>query len=264
MPTEQSRRPRPTSPVHLDRWHRLGAAGFGLVLAGFGVLGLTQRLEWFSTQGQSIAGLSSNGLLSLISLVVGGLLVAAGVRGGRMASTALVVFGVAFMLSGIANVLVLTTPYNLLAFRMPNVIFSLVSGALLLIMGGWGRFTGRLPPDNPYRRERHPAEDRAGAGLQEQPVDGQGGGPGDVAPTVHRDATDIADMRDLAEAERAVARGGATRAQAEGVDDAGRTRGAEDRLGGWRRHNGASGPPGAAAPSPPARDAGPSTDGATP
>lgn len=224
------------APTHLDRWHRIGAAGFGLVLCGFGGLGLAQQLDWFSTRGRSIAGLSSNGLLSVISLVVGAALVAAGLRGGRLASTALVVVGAAFLLSGVANVLVLTTPLNILAFTMTNVVFSLVAGALLLIAGAWGRFTGRLPPDNQYRRERHPGESRSGRGLEEQPVDGQGIGVTDRLPTTYHDATDVADVRDMADAERAVARGVATPAQTEGVDDAAHSRRGEDRLDGWRRH----------------------------
>jgi len=45
----------------------------------------------FSTTGRSVLGLSSNVLLSVISIVVGGILVAAGLRGGRTASTVLVV-----------------------------------------------------------------------------------------------------------------------------------------------------------------------------
>ncbi|MBW0100869.1 DUF4383 domain-containing protein [Pseudonocardia sp. KRD291] len=222
-------------PTRLHRSHRVGAAGFGLVLCAFGVLGFLQRLDWFSTQGEPIAGLSTNGLLSMISVIVGALLIAAALRGPRTASTALVVIGAAFMLSGVANVLVLTTPLNILAFTMNNVIFSLVAGALLLIAGAWGRFTGRLPPDNPYRRERHPNEGRDGNLLEEQPVDGQGS-PVNRLPTTYTDAADVADVRDMAEAERAAARGAATPTQAKGLTDAAQSRRGEDRLQGWRRH----------------------------
>ena len=120
---------RRDSRASLDLLHRIGAAAFGLGLAVFGVLGLVNRLEPFSTEGQPVLGLSSNGLLSVISLVVGGVLVVSGWRGGRTASTVLVAVGAAFVLSGVLNVLVLGTPLNLLAFRMSNVIFSLVAGA---------------------------------------------------------------------------------------------------------------------------------------
>ena len=50
---------------------------------------------------------------------------------------------------------ILNSPLNLLAFRMPNVLFSLVVGLILLCTGLYGRLSGGLPPDNPYRR-RHP------------------------------------------------------------------------------------------------------------
>jgi hypothetical protein len=70
----------------LDHLHRVGAVLFGLGLGTFGVLGLVNRLDPFSTSGQEILGLSSNGLLSVISLVVAVILIAAGVRGGRIAS----------------------------------------------------------------------------------------------------------------------------------------------------------------------------------
>ncbi|HEY2205715.1 MAG TPA: DUF4383 domain-containing protein [Pseudonocardia sp.] len=215
------RRARPRrwldSPRHLDALHRCGAVLLGLGLAVFGILGLVNRLDFFSTSGRDVLGLSSNGLLSLISLVVGAVLVAAGLRGGRIASTVSVVLGVAFMLSGFANVLVLGTSANLLAFGVSNVIFSEVAGGMLLVLGSVGRFTGRLPSGNPYNRERHPDEDAV-----------------DVLPTVYPHAEDVRAVRELAEAERAVARHNATPAQADGVREAGRFRRAEDRVGSWR------------------------------
>lgn len=106
----------------------------------FGSLGLVNRLAMFSTNGGHVLGLSSNGLLSVISLVVGAVLIGAAVRGGRAASTVTVTVGAAFLLSGMANVLVLDTPLNVLAFGMSNVIFSLLAGAVLLFLGAYGRF----------------------------------------------------------------------------------------------------------------------------
>jgi hypothetical protein len=222
-------------PGRLALVHRVGAGVLGLVLCGFGVLGLVNRLAWFDTQGQPIAGLTTNGLLSMVSLVVGAVLITAAVRGGRTASSVTVTVGVLFLLSGVANVLVLNGPFNILAFRMSNVVFSLLAGLVLLSLGACGRFTGRLPPDNPYRRERHPGEGRYGADLEEQPGEGEGEGYTDRLPTAYRNPADIADVAGLAEAERAVARGGATREQADGVTWAARTRRGEDRILGWRQ-----------------------------
>lgn len=130
--------------------------------------------------------------------------------------------------------LVLNGPYNIPAFRMSNVLFSLVVGAVLLCLGAWGRFTGRLPPDNPYRRERHPGEGGDGRMLDEQPVDGQG--DDSAEPPVAYPATDVADLADLAEAERAAAQGTPNPTQAAGTEAADTARATEDRLHAWRRH----------------------------
>ncbi|MQA15184.1 MAG: DUF4383 domain-containing protein [Pseudonocardiaceae bacterium] len=151
----RTRRGPLTAPL-VERVHRIGSIAFGLGLWVFGILGFVDRLEFFSTQGQQVLGLSSNGALSTISLVVGAVLIAAGIRGGRTASTTTAVIGGLFVLSGLGNLAVLNTPANLLAFRMPNVIFSLVSGLLLLFLGTFGRISAGLPADNPYYQSRHP------------------------------------------------------------------------------------------------------------
>lgn len=198
--------------------HRAGAVLFGLGLWVFGGLGLADGLPLFSTAGAPVLGLSSNGLLSWVSLVVGALLIAGGLRGGRTASTVLAVVGVAFLLSGVANVLVLGTPLNLLAFRMSNVVFSLVSGGLLLTLGAYGRFTGRLPDGNPYATG-HGAVDADG---RPEPVRIEDPGSARAAA-------------ELAEAERAEARHAATPAQQAALDALRDVRRPEDRLAGWQR-----------------------------
>ncbi len=145
-----------------DRVHRIGAAALGVGLFLFGILGFVYQLEFLTVRGETVLGLSSNGLLSTISIVVGGVLIAAALRGGRLASTISASIGVLFLLSGLLNLAVLKTEFNLLAFRLSNVIFSFVVGMLLLFLGAYGRFSGGLPPDNPYYRQRHPDELHAG------------------------------------------------------------------------------------------------------
>ena len=129
------------------RLHRelLGSAREGL--------GLADGLAYFSTDGERIAGLSSNGLLSTISLVTALVLVVAAFRSSRVASTTMLVIGVLFLVSALANLAVLETDLNLLAFSMANVIFSIVAGLVLLTLGAYGRVSGNLPPDSPYRAE---------------------------------------------------------------------------------------------------------------
>ncbi|MGH3983931.1 MAG: DUF4383 domain-containing protein [Pseudonocardiaceae bacterium] len=139
----------------LDLVHRVGAAVLGFGLCVFGALGVADRLEFLAVRGEVVLGLASNGLLSAISLLVGGVLIGAAVRGGRSSSTITVVVGLLFLLSGLVNLAVLDTELNLLAFRMSNVIFSFIAGMLLLFLGAYGRFSGGLSADNPYYRHRH-------------------------------------------------------------------------------------------------------------
>lgn len=134
--------------------------GFGLCV--FGALGVADRLEFLAVRGEVVLGLASNGLLSAISLLVGGILIGAAVRGGRSSSTITVVVGLLFLLSGLVNLAVLDTELNLLAFRMSNVIFSFIAGMLLLFLGAYGRFSGGLAADNPYYRHRHHADPSSG------------------------------------------------------------------------------------------------------
>jgi hypothetical protein len=149
---------------HLPADHRLGTvyrygAGLcGLALLVFGSLGFLNDLEFLSTSGERVAGLSSNGLLSLISLVVAVVLIAGAVIGGNAASTVNMVVGTLFLGSGFVNLALLDTKANFLAFHMQNVMFSFVVGLMLLTFGMYGRVSGGLPHDNPYWRARHPEQ----------------------------------------------------------------------------------------------------------
>jgi len=175
-----------THALHLPHWsssaqeeglvpavHRIGAVVVAAVIAAFGVLGLVNGLAYFSTDGQRVAGLSSNGLLSTISLVTAAVLVAAALRGSRVASTTMLVIGVLFLVSALANLAVLETDLNFLAFSMANVIFSIVAGLVLLTLGAYGRVSGNLPPDSPYRVEGDgvPDDDDTSQQLPETPAE---------------------------------------------------------------------------------------------
>src|SRR3954449_5419774 len=143
--------------------HRVGAIVVAAVIAAFGVLGLADGLAYFSTSGERIAGLSSNGLLSTVSLVTAAVLVGAALTGARVASTVMIVVGALFLVSALAGLAVLNTGLNVLAFRLPNVFFSIAAGLFLLLLGGYGRLSGNLPEDSPYARPRDafpgPADD---------------------------------------------------------------------------------------------------------
>ncbi len=149
----------------LSQVYRAGAGLMGLVLLAFGILGLIDKVGFFSTRGDTVAGLNTNGTLSVLSIAVGALLFVGMVIGGNFASTLNTGLGALFILSGFVNLALLDGRYNFLAFRIQNVLFSFVVGVLLLTFGMYGRVSGGLPHDNPYWRARHPEqaarEDRA-------------------------------------------------------------------------------------------------------
>ncbi|MFI8005949.1 DUF4383 domain-containing protein [Streptomyces sp. NPDC086010] len=142
----------------LSRFYRVGAGLMGLVLVVFGILGLIDRIGFFDTGGDTVAGLNTNGTLSVLSICIGMLLFIGMVIGGNLASTLNMVIGIAFVLSGFVNLALLDTDANFLAFEMQNVIFSFIVGLLLMTFGMYGRVTGGLPHDNPYWRARHPEQ----------------------------------------------------------------------------------------------------------
>ena len=152
-------RPAPEEPGLVPAVHRIGALVVAAVIGAFGVLGLVDGLAYFSTDGERIAGLSSNGLLSTISLVTAAVLVVAALHSSRVASTTMLVLGVLFLVSALANLAVLDTQLNVLAFSMANVIFSICAGLVLLTLGAYGRISGNLPADSPYRHEGAPGPD---------------------------------------------------------------------------------------------------------
>lgn len=195
--------------------HRIGAVVTAAVLATFGAVGLAGGLAFFSTHGRPVLGLSSNGLLSAVSLTTAAVLVAAAVRGGRPASTVLIVIGGLFVVSAFVNLALLGTGLNVLAFRLPNVFFSIGAGLVLLLVGAYGRLSGGLPDDNPYR----PQTATEAVALPHQPI-----------PTT---AAEHAVDRAMAAAEVAVAQGAATADQARRVDALSDLRTHEDRRRAW-------------------------------
>jgi hypothetical protein len=129
---------------------RAGAVLLALFLLAFALLGFTSGQEFFSPPGEQILGMSSNGLLSTLSVVVALVLLAAAARSPRTASTVMLILGPMFLLSALVNSMVMGTNLNWLAFSVPNVIFSVVVGLLMLLLGAYGRIGSRLPPDSPY------------------------------------------------------------------------------------------------------------------
>jgi len=208
--------------------HRLGAVAVALILWAFAALGFASGTGFLTVHGAHALGMTGNGLLSTISVVVGAILVGAALRGGPAASTTCAVIGGLFVLSGLLNLIVLDGPYNFLAFTLPNIAFSLVVGIILLFVGLYGRASGGLPADNPYRRARggSNAMTRVWHGesvAQEAPEDP------DAA------ARHLAEITELADAEHAMAEGEATPEQEREVLADAAERSSRRRTLAWRR-----------------------------
>ncbi|MFF2145628.1 DUF4383 domain-containing protein [Kitasatospora sp. NPDC058190] len=145
----------PTVDRRLALVWRVGAALGGIFLIVFGVLGLTHHLGFLDTHGDRIAGLSTNGALSILSIVVGAILVVGAIIGGNFASNLNMVVGVLFVLSGFYGLTVLGRPEaNILNFRMSNVLFAFIFGVVVTTFGMYGRVSSHLPHDNPFWRKR--------------------------------------------------------------------------------------------------------------
>lgn len=143
--------------------HQVGSGVLGGVLVTFGLLGFVNQLDFFATTGGEVNGISSNGLLSAVSVVFGAGLIASGFAPRETSSWVATLTGALFIVGGLGNLALLESSDNLLAFEMPNVIFSLLSGIALLTLGLYGRASGGLDEDNPYRQRR----EQAAAALRE-------------------------------------------------------------------------------------------------
>jgi hypothetical protein len=194
--------------------HRIGAAALGLFLLVFGALGLAGGAPFVSTSGEQVLGLYSNGLLDVISILMALVLLAAALRGPRIASTVMMVAGALFLLSGLVNLTVLATRFNILAFRLSNVLFSLIVGVVLLVLGAYGRVSGNLPADSPYAHARE-----AAATPRER-----------AAPTTPEE---VAAERAMEEAELAVVMGSATPEQRRRVESMARVHGRSSQRRVW-------------------------------
>ncbi len=200
--------------------HRLGAIAVGLVIAVFGLLGFAGGLAFFATDGQPVLGMSSNGLLSTISVVTAAVLFVAAARSPRTSSTVMIVVGSLFLLSALVNLAALRTSFNLLAFEFSNVVFSVVAGLVLLLLGAYGRVSGNLPADSPYARP--------GTGAPDEVVDERPSTPEEVAAE-----------RAMRDAEVAVVQRTATPVQRRRVDSMAGVHSRTDRRRVWMSFDGA-------------------------
>ena len=140
----------------LDAVYRWGAVAVAVPLIITGLLGAAGHGVGFAVDHEVVPGVSAAEALGFLMVAVGSFLVGGAIVGGTVASTVNIAVGAVLVLGGLGALLVLDTPHNLLALRISDVICGFVAGMVLLTSGMYGRFSGRLPYDNPYWRSRNP------------------------------------------------------------------------------------------------------------
>jgi hypothetical protein len=132
---------------------RVLAVAVGLYVLVFGVVGFieTRRLDFFDRGDTWVLGLKTNPAFSILSIVVGAVLVGGAIYGRNVDHFINLYGGVVFLVAGLAMMTVLHTDLNLLNFSMTNCVVSFLIGLVLLDAGLYGK-TGS--------RELAEAEDR--------------------------------------------------------------------------------------------------------
>jgi uncharacterized protein DUF4383 len=114
-------------------------AGLYVLLAG--IVGLTQTsgMATFATQGKRVLGLTMNPGFSILSIVVGAIIVIVTVIGRNIDVPVNIVLSFVFNLAGMFSLAFLRTDLNFFAFSVTNCIVSFVVGVILFLASMYGR-----------------------------------------------------------------------------------------------------------------------------
>jgi hypothetical protein len=133
--------------MHLPINHRLAgfyrflAALAGIFLLVFGIVGAAQT--WgdplFDRADVSALGLRTNFAFSLLSIVVGVIVLAGAFLGGNLAHYLNVFGGGVFWLSGLVMLVLLQTEANIFNFQVATCVVSFLIGTLLVLAGLYGK-----------------------------------------------------------------------------------------------------------------------------
>lgn len=117
--------------------YRALAALVGAYVLIFGIVGLTRT--WghplFDRSNTWTLGLRTNLAFSLLSVIVGLIILITTLIGGRIGHLANLAAGAVFLVAGLAMMAVLQTSTNFLNFSMSTVILSLIFGLLFFAAG---------------------------------------------------------------------------------------------------------------------------------
>ncbi len=118
--------------------NRLLAVIFGVFFVGIGLLGFVVSAggEFFGSTGGLLFGLFQvNTFHTIAHLLIGGILLAAGIAGVPAARTVNAVIGAAYLVLGIAGLFLVSSPLNILAINGPDNVLHFASSVVLLAVG---------------------------------------------------------------------------------------------------------------------------------
>jgi hypothetical protein len=116
---------------------RLAAAGIGIYILGFGIVGLVESsgLSVFDRGDTWALGLQTNPAFSILSILAGAVILGAALVGRNVDHFVSLWGGILFLVAGLGMMAVLHTEANLLNFALPNVVVSLLIGMALVTVG---------------------------------------------------------------------------------------------------------------------------------
>lgn len=127
---------------HLQPLYRVLAGLCGLYVLVFGVVALFQAtdLSFFAQDGlPTVLGLRANRAFAVLSIVAGIVLLGGAVIGGNLDRSINLVASFAFLIAGMAMMILMQTDANFLGFTMATCVVSFVLGLILLAAALYGR-----------------------------------------------------------------------------------------------------------------------------
>jgi hypothetical protein len=125
----------------LRTFYRTFAGLAGLYVLAFGIVGLVQTwgMELFGRGSDWVLGLRTNLAFSILSIVVGAVVVVGAVIGGNIDRFVNLAGGIVFLVAGILMLALLQTELNFLNFTVATCVASFLIGIALGLAGLYGK-----------------------------------------------------------------------------------------------------------------------------
>lgn len=118
--------------------NRIIATVFGVIFLLVGALGflVTSNVGFIASDGESLLGFEVNPLHNIVHLLIGAVLLYAGLKSTLMAKRANTTVGAVYLLVGIIGLFITGIPeFNILALNSADNVLHFISAAVLLIAG---------------------------------------------------------------------------------------------------------------------------------